>query len=436
LISTAVTSGVAMRRIAYVSGTAWMLFPAYAFLLPVGGYWHLISNFQIGNLFAKRQGTVITLLSGCFDSSSFMFVVFRVLYMRYGISVRTEFLVYSGAALFLLLNALFNLPRSRIPFPLPDDWTKNWKPKPLNPRLSQCSSEKADIKLQKIDENDDVKESAETDSNGNARARSSLVEKRESNVPPPLKRLSSVIEPKFVISKDASFLSCVTSANYIFHVVFVSVNQLKLYCFMNTVFDFIMTFDLPEDTRDHYMNAFGIAQLTGLVWAPIMGLLVDRNKQHRSAGSSPLETLQDFVLPLFLACLTGLLFSACLLVPIIQVQYASFIIQVMFRAFTYGLAFSFISCNFPPQHIGKLIGVMMAIAGSISLLQQPIVMFVNTVLEGDPTYVNIAFAVFGCISFVHPIHVLYFTRSRAPPLPRLDDDVAVPLTPMRSESAA
>jgi len=79
LASLLFTSGLLIMAFA-TPEHSWLLFLSFSFLLPIGGYWHFISNFQIGNLFGKWQGTVVTIFSGSFDSSSFVFLLFAELF--------------------------------------------------------------------------------------------------------------------------------------------------------------------------------------------------------------------------------------------------------------------------------------------------------------------------------------------------------------------
>ena len=53
--------------------------PAY-FFLALGGPFVFISSFQLSNTFPQRSGLILALLTGAFDSSSALFLVFRLLY--------------------------------------------------------------------------------------------------------------------------------------------------------------------------------------------------------------------------------------------------------------------------------------------------------------------------------------------------------------------
>ncbi|MED6256541.1 hypothetical protein ATANTOWER_028482, partial [Ataeniobius toweri] len=53
-----------------------MLFPALS-CIAVGGILLLMTNMQVGNLFAAHRSTIITLYNGAFDSSSAVFLIIK-----------------------------------------------------------------------------------------------------------------------------------------------------------------------------------------------------------------------------------------------------------------------------------------------------------------------------------------------------------------------
>ncbi|ETN46836.1 uncharacterized protein HMPREF1541_01025 [Cyphellophora europaea CBS 101466] len=86
--------------------------PAY-FLLALGGPFVFISSFQLSNAFPQRSGLILALLTGAFDSSSALFLLFRVLYEKTGGQVNTEnlFKIYLVVPVFILLVQVFVMPK-------------------------------------------------------------------------------------------------------------------------------------------------------------------------------------------------------------------------------------------------------------------------------------------------------------------------------------
>ncbi|KAI1887890.1 hypothetical protein AGOR_G00195150 [Albula goreensis] len=86
------------------------------------GMLFLITNMQVGNLFGSHRSTIITLYNGAFDSSSSVFLIFKVLHEA-GISLRSSFLFMSGCSVIHLLRTFILLPKDHIPYPLPEGYT-------------------------------------------------------------------------------------------------------------------------------------------------------------------------------------------------------------------------------------------------------------------------------------------------------------------------
>lgn len=86
--------------------------PAY-FFLALGGPFVFISSFQLSNTFPQRSGLILALLTGAFDSSSALFLLFRVLYEKTGGKLTTGILfkIYLVVPLFILLVQLFVMPK-------------------------------------------------------------------------------------------------------------------------------------------------------------------------------------------------------------------------------------------------------------------------------------------------------------------------------------
>ncbi|XP_038055312.1 solute carrier family 43 member 3-like isoform X1 [Patiria miniata] len=98
--------------------TAFLLYPATCFLA-IGGVELMFTNMQISSLFGRRKATVMTFLSGCLDSSAFVFIIVKLLYESLGVPLQTSFFVLAGICLTMCLNTLLLPKTSHIPYPLP-----------------------------------------------------------------------------------------------------------------------------------------------------------------------------------------------------------------------------------------------------------------------------------------------------------------------------
>ncbi|KAM9377554.1 equilibrative nucleobase transporter 1-like isoform 1-T2 [Pholidichthys leucotaenia] len=346
------------------SALAVLLYPALSFLA-VGGILFLITNMQVGNLFGSRRSTIITLYNGAFDSSSALFLVIKLLHET-GISLRASFLFLSTCSVIHLLRTFFLLPRKFIPYPLPDNYTYG----------TICGKSETSI--------------PEVAANGNAEPIEEV----------PLNKGAPV--------KLESFLECFKSRLFLLHLLWLSVMQLRHYLFIGTLNPMLQGLtEAKSSLVSQYINAFAVTQLCGVLCAPWNGLIMDRHKgKPRAAGETEQQAdLRASVASLALTALQCVLFSICAAIPYLPLQYLTFILQVINRSFLYGGNAAFLSVAFPPYLFGRMYGTVMALSAIFSLLQYVCFTVVDTVLDGDPSYVNIGLVLLSLLAFIHPVSV-------------------------------
>ncbi len=85
--------------------------PGYLFLA-FGGPFIFISSFQLSNAFPAHSGLILALLTGAFDTSSAIFLLYRIFYSSTDgdLKPRTFFLAYLVVPVFILLVQLFLMP--------------------------------------------------------------------------------------------------------------------------------------------------------------------------------------------------------------------------------------------------------------------------------------------------------------------------------------
>ena len=110
---------------------------------------------------------------------------------------------------------------------------------------------------------------------------------------------------------------------------------------------------------------------------------------------------KGFVIPLSITSILGILGSAVQLIPIPEIQYVAFLIQTVFRSFAFSVGYSFIACNFPVQHFGKLYGISVMCSGCVTFLQVPLLQSLNS-CNPDFTFVNVFLLILGLSTLIHP----------------------------------
>uniref|UniRef100_A0A8B9K6X4 Solute carrier family 43 member 3b n=1 Tax=Astyanax mexicanus TaxID=7994 RepID=A0A8B9K6X4_ASTMX len=363
-----------------------LLYPALSFIA-VGGILFLVTNMQVGNLFGTHRSTIITLYNGAFDSSSAVFLVVKLLFQD-GISLRSSLIFLSSCSVLHLIRTFLLLPRSHIPYPLPENYSYG---------LTCGKAERSPTPKNRT-------------ANGN-------IQDSQVNERTPFHSENSTEASKTETAvTERSFKSCILSWFFLWHLLWLSVMQLRHYLFIGTLNPMLNRLtDGDPALVSTYTNAFAITQLCGILCAPWNGLIMDRHKRKpREEGQSETEAdLKAAILSLCLTALQCVLFSLCAAIPVLPLQYLTFILQVLNRSFLYGGNAAFISLAFPPAHFGKVYGTVMALSAVVSLLQYPCFALVSGPLRGNPFAVNVALTILSCLAFIHPFYVYLHCQRQA-----------------------
>ncbi|XP_051820234.1 equilibrative nucleobase transporter 1 [Antechinus flavipes] len=376
LIAITLYAGATLLVAISSPGTGLLLFAAFP-MLAVGGLLFLLTNLQVGNLFGKHRSTIITLYNGAFDSSSAIFLIIKLLYER-GLKLQVSFFILCAFSIWHLIRTFFLMPKGHIPFPLPSNYTYG---------LS-CSRRPEGFQGTKDEEV----------------SKEDLELKQQANAPSQKAKTDQ--------SGSPSFRSCVLSWRFFWHLIWLSVMQLWHYLFIGTLNPMLnLLAQRDQNLVSSYTNAFAITQLFGVFCAPWNGFFLDRLKkkyqQEASKKGFP-ESMADLHSTFPSLTVTSLLclgFAICASIPILHLQYLTFILQVISRSFLYGGNAAFITLAFPAEHFGKIFGTVMMLSGVISLLQFPIFILIKGPLEGNPLYVNIALILVTVLSLIHPFLV-------------------------------
>ncbi|KAM6388746.1 equilibrative nucleobase transporter 1 [Rhynochetos jubatus] len=371
-----------------------LLFPAMS-MLAVGGILLILTNMQVGNLFGKSRSIVITLYNGAFDSSSAVFLIIKVLHGQ-GVALRPLFLALAACGAGLLLRTLFLLPRARIPYPLPPAYDYGLR----------CP--------------------------GRSRSYRTHEETRPAEGPGPEEPPPEHGAPRGGgAPPGVPFRACVCSALFAWHVAWLSALQLRHYLFIGTLNPQLRLLARGDPQLvSTYTDAFAFTQLCGVLCAPWNGLILDRHKRGKTprpeGALGGLADLRATVLSLAVTAGQCLLFSVCAAVPVLPVQFGTFVLQVISRSFLYGGNAAFLAIAFPPQHFGKLYGLAMALSALVALLQYPCVALVQGPLRGDPLYLNVGLIAMVLVAFVSPVVVARECRRRAKELGAAGTPLAAP----------
>ena len=201
-----------------------------------------------------------------------------------------------------------------------------------------------------------------------------------------------------------------------------SILQLRNYFYLSTVADNLMNYvkkdqskcgneDVTFDDIGFYMIVFGICQFFAFFTAPLNGLIVDKlTRKFSSYLDSKKAKLRALACSTTATCIVAVLFSVFVMIQNLNVQFVSFVLQVVFRSFLYGGCSNFIAVSYPSEHFGKLYGITQTIASLFLIFQFPINSWLTYNLKNCFTQVNKLFIVVSLCTFVHPIFL--FVKSK------------------------
>ncbi|XP_051925230.1 equilibrative nucleobase transporter 1-like isoform X3 [Hippocampus zosterae] len=299
------TSGILMLTFA-TPALSMMLYPALSFIA-VGGMMLLLSNMQVANLFGAHRSTIITIYNGAFDSSSGVFVLVKLAYES-GIPLKASFLFLAAGSIYHILRTIFLFPRTSIPYPPPDHYKYGISCRRLRKSNKTVQS---DFQMPVEEKPHDVK------------------------------------EPE---RPEKTFRECVLSKFFFFVVLWLSVIQLRHYLFIGTLNPMLERLAHGDTSVvSQYINAFAFTQMCGLLVAPLNGFILDRHKRKPPvAGMSEREAdLNSAVLSFFLTSLVSLIFSICASIPVLPLQYFTFIALMVNYSFVYGGMAAFVAMTMP-----------------------------------------------------------------------------------------
>uniref|UniRef100_F7ASU5 Major facilitator superfamily (MFS) profile domain-containing protein n=1 Tax=Ciona intestinalis TaxID=7719 RepID=F7ASU5_CIOIN len=320
----------------------------------------LMSNVPVSNLFPKNRVLMIAVLNGAFDSSALTFALMKI---SYDSGIAFCYIMYFAAVCGLLMVArfLFLMPRMHIPSTVPDGFQYG---------IQCCSNKQQVVTQEKV----------------------MLYEKLIDEAP----------------KNTVSLKSCLLSVSFILNCFHLGVLQLRNQFFYGTIMPWLV--QVGHGNRNEtssYLNSFGVIQLCGILVSPIGGILTDfRIKKLSRKFTVESATRKSVAIYTGLSSVIAILFSIMVLVPVLRLQYLSFLLQVVFRSFLYGGNAAFLLTTFPSEHFGKVYSITVTFGSIIALLQYPLFLAVTNIYGGDFTAINLALLVISVATIVHPI-VLY-----------------------------
>ncbi len=346
---------------------AWQLpfdgyLPGYL-LLALGGPFVFISSFQLSNAFPKNSGLILALLTGAFDSSSAVFLLYRILYQWSEGSFwpKKFFLGYLVVPAFILIVQIFIMPKA--------------------------SYKTVGELVKEVEDADDVYED-QVDEN-TALLREEHRQHRQSVVSEITDLLGSKSGAKHFKQEEQknktsgvwgamhnhTVLQQVFSPWFILITLFTMIQMTRINYFVATIrpqYEYILgSYDKAVEINTFFDVAL---PLGGVLSIPFIGLVLD-------------NTSTVFVLSALVTIATTIGVLGCL--PYTWAAYANVSLFVLYRPFYYTTVSDYAAKVFGFRTFGTVYGLIICFAGLFNFSQSGLDALLHKVFNGNPVPVNL-----------------------------------------------
>jgi MFS family permease len=340
--------------------TADLYTPGYLFLA-LGGAFVFISSFQLSNTFPKNSGLILALLTGAFDTSSALFLFFRLMYQATSkaVNIHTFFLMYLVVPIFTLIVQIFIMPKEsyktvgevvkaaedEINAPTPEELTEEERLMIRGRRQSTISG--INFLLDKTANQKRVKRE----------------EKKNSR--------SGV----WGVMHGYSAIEQIKSPWFVLITLFTVIQMTRINYFVATIRQ-QEKYLLHSHKRAKMVNDFFDVALPlgGVLSIPFIGTLLD-------------STSTTFALSFLVVAATIIGVLGCL--PYMWAAILNVCLFVVYRPFYYTTISDYAAKVFGFHTFGKVYGLTMCLAGLFNFLQSPLDAVTHIVFNHNPTPVNI-----------------------------------------------
>lgn len=367
--------------------------PGYLFLA-LGGPFVFISSFQLSNAFPTRSGLILSLLTGAFDASSALFLIFRLVNEKTdgGFTVQTFFTAYLVVPVFILFAQLLVMPGTSY--------------KTAGELVLQAAENIVAEVNDAVDES--IVEPGEAERRRTRRTRRQSI---VSNIKgllddgadegvintgvfdgtrttdsspkadhPPSDDNKHKVGGVWGAMHGASALQQVRSGWFILITIFTVLQMLRINYFVATIrsqYDYLFGSSvLARELNEAFDLALPVG---GLLAIPFIGTALD------SAGT-------PVVLLALVAVSTAIGILGC--IPgSIGAGYANIVLFVLYRPFYYTAVSDYVAKVFGFQTFGKVYGLIIALAGVCNFAQTGLDALTFKVFERNPTPVNVILTV-------------------------------------------
>ncbi|KAH8603080.1 major facilitator superfamily transporter [Bisporella sp. PMI_857] len=336
--------------------------PGY-FFLGLGGPFIYISSFQLSHAFPKHSGLILALLTGAFDSSSAVFLVYRIIYQWSNEKFWPKyfFLIYLAVPVFILIVQIFIMPaqsyKTIAELVEQVEETENGYDDQIDEQTALLRDEAQQHRKSVVSEI--------TDLIGSKSGIKHFKKEEKKN------RISGV----WGAMHGKTVLQQIRSPWCILITLFTVVQMLRINYFVATIrpqYEYLLgSYEKAVEVNTFFDIAL---PLGGILSIPFIGLILDNR-----------STL--FVLSSLVTIATTIGILGCL--PYEWAAYANISLFVLYRPFYYTAVSDYSSKIFGTRTFGTVYGLIICLAGLFNLMQSVLDILLHKVFDGNPVPVNI-----------------------------------------------
>lgn len=334
--------------------------------LALGGPFTYISAFQLSNAFPRNSGLVLALLTGAFDASSALFLVYRIIFERSGGSFghRKFFLYYLVVPAAIVVFQLTILPAHSYKT-IGEMIEEVEEPLPRTPMADQVDESTALLHEEQRQAREDLAANLEEVLDGNPKAdRQAKREERKNEI-------SGV----WGVMHQNTVWEQLRSPWFIFICLFTVIQMTRINYFVATIRpQYEAIFGNPKDAEE-INNFFDLAlPLGGIISIPFIGLVLDH--------TSTVTVLTTLVT---VATSIGVLG----VIPEKWSAYLGVILFVLYRPFYYTAVSDYSAKVFGFRTFGTVYGTIICLSGLFNFSQSGLDYLFHETFHGNPMPVNI-----------------------------------------------
>lgn len=361
----------------------------YTFLA-LGGPFVFISCFQLANSFPKNSGLILALLTGAFDSSSALFLVYRLIYTNIKpIGLDSFFSYYLIVPVFILLCQLFIMPKdsyktvgtlAKIAETAIDESGKPLNSDLLYPedRDNESAIITEPIPQPTISETTSLlMRSASSNRRDSVMSRASFASRNSVKSVYEQEAEDKLIDSSggvFGIMHGYTITEQLKSSWFILMTLFTTIQMLRINYFVATIKSQETYLYQDEELATHINHFFDVAlPVGGLLSIPFIGLILDN-----------LTTLTTLIILTVVSVTIGVMG----ILSWLPGTYFGIILLVLYRPFYYTAVSDFCAKVFGFETFGTIYGSIICFSGICNILQQVMDKLTHETFNMNPIPIN------------------------------------------------